>query len=106
MQAARTITNIDQVNAVRKQNPYQVVKVEKIDTPDGMDGNNWYRYVIDYGQSTIEGKKPGTLKLVKEHAQSVVDELNSRSFGNGGFSSYASRNKRSSIQTPNAKQAS
>lgn len=94
MQIARKVSDIDQVDAVKKVNPYQVVTVEKIDTPEGMEGNNWYRYVIDYGKSVIEGKKPGTLKVVKAHAESVVKELNSRSFGNGGLYSYAPRSKK------------
>lgn len=94
MQTARKINNIGQINAVKKGNPYQVITVEKTTAPEGMEGNNWYRYVIDYGKSTIEGKKPGTLKLVKEHAEAVVKDLNSRSLGLGNTGAYASRNKK------------
>ena len=79
--------------AIKKENPYSVINVEKIETPDGMEGDNWYRYVIDYGKSTIEGKKAGTLKLVKQHAQDVVADLNSRSFASGNTGTYASRNR-------------
>ena len=35
--------------------PYRVASVEKIDPPEGMPGNNWHRYVIERGKSTIDG---------------------------------------------------
>lgn len=60
---------------------YQVVTVEKIDTPDGMSGTNWHRYVIQRNGSAIEGMKPGTLKSVTQHAESVASDLNDRAGG-------------------------
>lgn len=68
---------------------YHVISVDKIATPEGMPGNNWYRYVIGYGNSTIDGTKPGTLSGVMEHAESVVNDLNIRS--KSPRSSYAPR---------------
>lgn len=70
---------------------YQVVTVEKTSAPDGMPGDNWHRYVIGQGTSKIEGKKPGTLKAVTEHAETVADDLNSRTSRSG--STYAPRKK-------------
>ena len=66
---------------------YQVVSVEKAATPEGLPGDNWHRYVIGQGTSKIEGIKPGTLKAVTEHAETVAEDLNSRT-GRGG-STYA-----------------
>ena len=71
---------------------YQVVKVEKIDTPDGMSGNNWHRYVIERKDSSIEGMKPGTLKGVTKHAESVAEDLNER-VGGRASSVYAARRR-------------
>jgi hypothetical protein len=71
---------------------YTVASVEKAASPKGMPGNNWHRYVIEFGDSTIEGLKPGTLTAVTEHAQSVADDLNERKNQRG--STYAPRSRR------------
>lgn len=68
---------------------YEVVTVEKTAAPEGLPGNNWHRYVIGQGSSKIEGKKPGTLQDVTEHAELVAEDLNSRS--TKGRSTYAPR---------------
>ena len=70
---------------------YHLVSVEKISPPEGMSGDNWHRYVIGQGNSRIEGKKPGTLKAVTQHAETVVEDLNSRK--GRGKSVYAPRKK-------------
>ena len=99
MQTARKVSNNDQVNVLKQKNPYKVIEIEKIETPEGMVGDNWYRYVIDYGKSQIEGKKPGTLKVVKQHAESVAEDLNTRNVTLGNTGAYAQRNnnKKTSI---------
>lgn len=70
---------------------YNVVTVEKIETPEGMPGNNWHRYVIGRGNSKIEGTKPGTLKSVTEHAESVAEDLNSRAQKGGSYFAPSNR---------------
>ena len=60
------------------KNEYQVTAVEKTSAPEGMSGDNWYHYVIRRGQQVIDGKKPGSLKAVTEHAESVAELINSR----------------------------
>lgn len=75
---------------------YKVMSVDKIDTPDGMPGEDWYCYVIGYGKSKIDGKKPGTLKDVTQHAEAVAEDLNLRS--QSKKSAYAPK------QTQNKKQ--
>lgn len=74
-----------------KKLKYQVVSVEKITPPEGMPGDDWHRYVIGQGSSQIEGKKPGTLKAVTQHAEAVAEDLNLRK--GGGVSTYAPRKR-------------
>ena len=57
---------------------YRVTEVEKTTTPEGMTGDNWYRYVIQKGNSVMECKKSGTLKTVTQHAKNAADLINSR----------------------------
>jgi hypothetical protein len=58
---------------------YQVISIDKIDTPKGMPEGDWFCYVIGHGKSRIDGKKPGTLKNVTQHAEAVAEDLNLRS---------------------------
>jgi hypothetical protein len=70
---------------------YKVMSVEKIDTPEGMPGNNWHRYVIVRGKSEIKGMKSGTLNSVTQHAETMVEDLNLRS--GGASTAYAARKR-------------
>jgi hypothetical protein len=70
---------------------YNVVSVEKIKAPEGLSGDSWHRYVIGKGNSRIEGKKPGSLLEVTRHAESVVEDLNSRKARGG--STYVPRTR-------------
>ncbi len=71
---------------------YRVESVEKTEPPEGMPAGNWHRYVIGQGGSKIEGLKPGTLKAVTQHAESVASDLNARA--TGGNSTYAARKQK------------
>lgn len=53
--------------------------IEKSDPPKGMDGKNWYRYIVREGQRKITGFKTGTLKSVTEHVETFTEGLNERS---------------------------
>ena len=70
---------------------FRVITVEKTAAPEGMPGDNWHLYVIGQDSSRIEGKKPGSLKAVTLHAETVAEDLNART-GRGG-STYAPRKK-------------
>jgi hypothetical protein len=70
---------------------YKVVTVEKIDTPEGMPGNNWHRYVIQREKSEIKGMKPGTLNSVTQHAEEIAADLNLRA--GGASTAYAARKR-------------
>jgi len=75
-----------------RENKYRVVSVEKTDAPEGMPDGNWHRYVIGQGRSRIEGLKPGSLKTVTQHAETVAEDLNARAAG--GNSAYAPRKRK------------
>lgn len=73
---------------------YSVTCVEKVDPPQGSEGQNWYRYVIKAAGSTIAGCRRGTLQQVTCHAKAFADELNARALGRGrGTSTWGSRQK-------------
>ena len=65
------------------KNQYEVTSVEKTTAPEGMPGDNWYHYVITRGGQVIDGKKPGSLKAVTEHAESMAELINSRHLRGG-----------------------
>ncbi|MFV1992951.1 MAG: hypothetical protein ACC635_03535 [Acidiferrobacterales bacterium] len=76
---------------IKNKFKYRVEMVEKTTPPEGLTGDNWYRYVVGQGTSKVEGKKPGTLKGVTQHAEIFASELNLRR--GGGSSAYAPRKK-------------
>lgn len=80
-----------ELNEMAQPDKYQVESVEKTVSPEGMPGSDWYRYVIGQGRSRIEGRKPGTLKDVTRHAESVAEDLNNRAVN--GYSAYAPRRR-------------
>lgn len=82
------ISEHEAVNDEVVRRKFNVVNIEKISTPDGMVGDNWYQYVVGQGTSEIKGLTMGTLKQVTEHVNKVADDLNERSRGKKtGYSS-------------------
>jgi hypothetical protein len=69
---------------------YVVTRVEKTDPPDGLEGTNWCEYVLTRGNSTIEGKRRGTVSQVRRQAEEIAEDVNSRS-GIKGKSIWAPR---------------
>ncbi|MCW8828691.1 MAG: hypothetical protein OQK94_06515 [Gammaproteobacteria bacterium] len=84
------MSEVSTVSSLRKK--FEVTEVAKITAPDGMEGKNWHSYTIKRGATEISGQKPGTLKMVTEHARQVAEDLNARSGGKAG-SIYAARRK-------------
>jgi len=72
---------------------FNVMNIEKIGTPDGMAGDNWYQYVVGQGSSEIKGLTMGSLKQVTEHANKIADDLNDRSKGKKAGYSSSQNNK-------------
>lgn len=75
------------------ENLYNVVSVEKADSPEGGEGNNWCRYVIGRGTSQIVGNRRGSVAQVTAHAKTLAEDLNSRT-GLRSPSSWSSRRKK------------
>jgi len=78
--------------AKAKLRKYHLLSVEKTDAPKGQAGSNWHHYVIGQGSAKIEGYRPGSLKSVTEHAETVVTDLNARTAS--GKSTYAVSKKK------------
>lgn len=76
---------------------YDLISVDKIDTPDGLPGDDWYRYVIGQGTSKIEGFRSGSLNAVTKHCEEYTRELNDRI--NKGGSTYSPRKKVDAVKT-------
>ncbi len=58
---------------------FVVVSVEKSNPPEGADGDNWYRYVVERQNSTIVGNVRGTQKQVDVYLEELLDKINLRS---------------------------
>jgi len=68
---------------------FTLESIEETSAPDGAGKEKWYSYIIGRGKSVIKGKRSGTLHSVTEHAENVVEDLNSRSHRHGSI--YVSR---------------
>jgi len=58
--------------------PFKVACVEKIDAPDGGEGHDWYRYVLESGRSTVTGQRRGSRKDVLAYATQCTEQMNAR----------------------------
>jgi len=58
---------------------FKVVSVEKSEAPQGGEGNNCHRYVIERGNSQIIGNMRGSLQNVELKVTEYVENLNLRS---------------------------
>ncbi len=65
--------------------PYEIVSVRRAKRPPGVEGSNWYRYVIAFeGTNPIHGCRQGGLKAVTRAVEDIVAQLNERHLGNRG----------------------
>ncbi|MCW8956599.1 MAG: hypothetical protein OQL09_06925 [Gammaproteobacteria bacterium] len=78
-----------QLNHNTSTKMYRLTNIEKTNPPEGMPAGNWYHYVVEYGNSTMNCIRAGTLTEVTQHAEAFVENLNSRSAI--GYSGYAAR---------------
>lgn len=60
---------------------YLLVSIEKSPPPQGQTGDNWYRYEIAGGTTTIVGYRRGTLGETRVVARECVMHLNSQLVG-------------------------
>ena len=70
---------------------FRVALVEQAAVPQGGEGDNWCRYVIESGCTVITVWRRGSLQEVTQHAIRSTEELNDRS--NRGASPWAFRRK-------------
>jgi len=74
-------------------NPYEIVSIQKADTPpEGGDGD-WYDYEIVQGRHTINGCRQGKLKAVTLAVEEIVAQLNERRYGKRGRAGATSKPK-------------
>ena len=64
--------------------PYEILSVQRAETPPGAEGANWHHYVIVQGSNTIRGYRQGNLKAVKSAVEEIVVLLNERQLGKRG----------------------
>ncbi len=90
-----------EVKVTAPEPKYRVISVEKTPAPESMTGI-WHRYVIGEGNSRVDGIKCGSMQVVKQHAETVAENLNSRS-GTKSFPNYVARNKKRAMQLRSTK---
>ncbi|WP_446830720.1 hypothetical protein [Candidatus Foliamicus sp.] len=71
----------DDSNAIPTARPFEIVTLEQTDSPDGSDADDWYRYELTQGTTTITGYKQGAAEEVREEIASLVSRLNERRAG-------------------------
>ncbi len=65
--------------------PYEIVSVRRAQPPPGVEGSNWYRYVIAFeGTNTIHGYRQGKLSAVTRAVEEIIAKLNERQLGKPG----------------------
>lgn len=57
---------------------FSVREVESAQTPDGAEGEDWFRYVIDAPGSTITGLRRGSRDEVRAFARTYAEQLRVR----------------------------
>ena len=76
---------------------FKVASVEKISAPDGSEGQDWHRYVLDSGRSMISGQRRGSRKDVLAYAAQCAEQLNAR--GQTGQSIWSPRGRKPAAAT-------
>ncbi len=64
--------------------PYEIVSVQRAEPPPGVEGSDWYRYVITQGSNKINGCRQGDLEAVTLAVEEIVAQLNERRLGKRG----------------------
>lgn len=64
---------------------YEIVSVRRAEPPPGVEGSNWYKYVISFeGSNTLDGYQQGKLGVVTKAVEEFVAQLNERHQGKRG----------------------
>lgn len=90
-----TLDDIPPSNVLRRY--YQVASVESVPSPIAGAGDEWYRYELKSGPSSITGMHRGTLEEVTEYATECAAAFNMRSMkGKSARSMAPPRKKKAS----------
>jgi hypothetical protein len=58
---------------------YEIVSVQRAESPPGGKGSNWHRYVIAFnGANTIRGYRQGSIRDVIKEVEEIVAQMNKR----------------------------
>ena len=60
---------------------YEIISIQRTESPPGADGSDWYRYEIANGRDIINGCKQGSLDFVTTEVEKNVEQLNERQIG-------------------------
>ena len=71
----------DDTNVMPAARPFEIVTLEQTESPDGSDADDWYRYELTQGTTTITGYKQGEKEEVRDEVTSLVSRLNERRAG-------------------------
>ena len=72
---------------------YEIKSIERSEPPAGAEGAVWCRYVIQQGDNTIHGYRPGNLKVVRSEIRALVRQLNERRAGKRSLAAPKRRTK-------------
>ena len=64
-----------------KGDPFELTSILETKPPTGADGNDWHRYIITQGESTIVGYRQGAQRNVRLAIEEIVVQLNERRLG-------------------------
>lgn len=78
--------------------PYEIVSVQRAEPPPGLEGSDWYRYVITQGSNTINGCRQGNLNAVTLAVEEIVVQLNERRLGKRGRVNLVPTPKRNTVK--------
>ncbi len=58
---------------------YEIVSIQRAESPPDAEDSNWYRYVIAFeGTDTIHGCRRGSIKAVTSAVEEIIVQLNER----------------------------
>jgi hypothetical protein len=64
--------------------PFALKSIAKSPPPEGVDTDNWHRYVIIQGKNTIVGQLQGTKASTERAVLEIIERLNERRRGKTG----------------------
>ncbi len=76
--AAPNVEPFDETPLALMRHPYELAEVEKVSSPEGAAGDDWYRYVLVRRASRIVGFRRGSLMDVTAYAEDCAEAFNDR----------------------------